>query len=378
MALKSHIPSVRRLDVARGLLTEVSSFLRNAEDEVGGVLIGRRESPDRVEVAVALFPPQTYANSYTCAFDSTLMTSICDVLDDVMSESDGQNIQPVGWIHTHPGLGAFFSAIDHRTFDQWAALDPMAVAIVVDPRYRSHCRRPSRHERFFINAQGRAPKVSETPEVGLPKGATLRLENGLNVDQSAPNDQMWAVITSKGALGRRPPSLRSEAVGTNATIFSNILASAWALKAVRHSDWFALSWHDPDQPSPCFALLIPDIRSRSRDSITGLRRLTEALSKSSGFPCGIRAMVRESSNAGRETLPGNTDIALWKRQRGSDGWKILDEHEKPVGELVGGFEAYADCQILRSSMDDLWPSFSRIGQSIILIDVQGIKKIPQG
>lgn len=103
--------------------------------EVGGVLLGLR-SRLTTRVVAALFPPQFSSDVTRCEFESHTLSGISDALEELGHDPDSgvaAGLKPVGWIHTHPHHGVFLSPVDRTTFRKWAALDPRAVAVVVDP-----------------------------------------------------------------------------------------------------------------------------------------------------------------------------------------------------------------------------------------------------
>jgi proteasome lid subunit RPN8/RPN11 len=98
--------------------------------ELGGVLLGQayeHRGQRYVEVAAALPAPSEDRGPYHFTFNA-------DVWAHVNQERDVRHpaLQIVGWFHTHPGLGVFFSA-DDVVVHSAAFVLPWHVALVIDP-----------------------------------------------------------------------------------------------------------------------------------------------------------------------------------------------------------------------------------------------------
>jgi proteasome lid subunit RPN8/RPN11 len=98
--------------------------------ELGGFLLGGLVEPENRIVEVRRFWPAVDARSAAASLTFTHETwsQIHRALDQ---QFPGERI--VGWQHTHPGLGVFFSGYDlfiHRNYFR----EPWQVALVVDPR----------------------------------------------------------------------------------------------------------------------------------------------------------------------------------------------------------------------------------------------------
>ena len=98
--------------------------------ELGGVLLGHayeHGGQRYVEVSAALPAPSEDRGPYHFTFNA-------DAWAHVNRERDAQHpaLQIVGWFHTHPGLGVFFSA-DDVVVQSAAFVMPWHVALVVDP-----------------------------------------------------------------------------------------------------------------------------------------------------------------------------------------------------------------------------------------------------
>ena len=110
------------------------AHVRSHRTEVGGLLIGRAyvagaDLPDTWWPLVWIdrfLPSETFRSS---GVSLAMGTEIWDRARSVMARNDGM---VVGWYHSHPNLGAFFSSTDRATqrafFNQ-----PYSVGLVVDP-----------------------------------------------------------------------------------------------------------------------------------------------------------------------------------------------------------------------------------------------------
>lgn len=113
---------------------KVAVHLAERDIELGGLLIGRvfGDGPEEeagplvkaVEISKAIQSQDYEATHISLAMDSSIWTLAHASLDE------GETI--VGWYHSHPGLGAFFSSTDQQT---QRAIFPHAysVALVSDP-----------------------------------------------------------------------------------------------------------------------------------------------------------------------------------------------------------------------------------------------------
>ena len=62
------------------------------------------------------------------AVDPVFQTKILDIL-----QQTGRGEMVVGWYHSHPGFGCWLNSTDVNTQQSFEALNPRAVALVVDP-----------------------------------------------------------------------------------------------------------------------------------------------------------------------------------------------------------------------------------------------------
>ena len=75
--------------------------------------------------------------AYIVCFEAALQVEAVDpVFQTKMLDMLKQTGRPeivVGWYHSHPGFGTWLSGVDINTQKSFEALNPRAVAVVVDP-----------------------------------------------------------------------------------------------------------------------------------------------------------------------------------------------------------------------------------------------------
>lgn len=106
----------------------IHSYLAGHAVEAGGLLVGSRfpvEAPGTI-VSIERFVPGT-------DFDGTgvSLTLGTKVWDDARPALDAGYVV-VGWVHSHPNLGAFFSGTDRKTQKAFFA-SPWQLGLCVDP-----------------------------------------------------------------------------------------------------------------------------------------------------------------------------------------------------------------------------------------------------
>jgi proteasome lid subunit RPN8/RPN11 len=112
----------------------IIEHLCSCETEIGGLLLGRAYAhgpglPSDLAPAIAIedFLP---SNQFRSTAVSLAMDT--EIWDRARAHIGGDHRMIVGWYHSHPNLGAFFSATDRRTqrafFNQ-----PYHVGLVIDP-----------------------------------------------------------------------------------------------------------------------------------------------------------------------------------------------------------------------------------------------------
>jgi proteasome lid subunit RPN8/RPN11 len=138
----------------------ILAHLRSHRTEVGGLLIGRAyvagaSLPDTWGPLVWIdrfVPSETFRSS---SVSLAMEIEIWDRARSVTAHNDGM---VVGWYHSHPNLGAFFSSTDRATqrafFNQ-----PYSVGLVVDP-IRGE-------EAWFIGADSASVRRESVLKTGL-------------------------------------------------------------------------------------------------------------------------------------------------------------------------------------------------------------------
>jgi hypothetical protein len=120
--------------VDAGFWRAMFDALRKRDVEIGGMALTIRAPGTLILLGVVL-PRQVHATGGSCEFSAAELGGLRDVID---SAADSLGIDTsdlkIGWVHTHPNMGAFLSGTDRSTIEQWRALDPMATPIVIDPQ----------------------------------------------------------------------------------------------------------------------------------------------------------------------------------------------------------------------------------------------------
>lgn len=127
-----------RVGVAAGARTTVLQHLRSARHEQGGLLVGEVFISDDADPAHVHAMTATRAVVVTRAVPALEFASSAislrmesGVWERARTERQSQEMV-VGWYHSHPGLGAFFSATDRRTQAAFFP-HPYSVGWVIDP-----------------------------------------------------------------------------------------------------------------------------------------------------------------------------------------------------------------------------------------------------
>jgi proteasome lid subunit RPN8/RPN11 len=124
-ALQNELP---RVVVSAACLRDMRSHLETSQDELGGLLIGRAYlAPSEIQTIVV------QSSLASRVFDSTgvslrMETEIWDRARPLLDAG----ALAVGWYHSHPNLGAFFSETD-RTTQRSFFRNAFSVGIVIDP-----------------------------------------------------------------------------------------------------------------------------------------------------------------------------------------------------------------------------------------------------
>ncbi|HQR52951.1 MAG TPA: Mov34/MPN/PAD-1 family protein [Burkholderiales bacterium] len=131
---------------------DVAQHLATSRDEQGGLLIGQVFTRDADAIAavfirIGVAAPDFASSGVSLRMESGVWTRAQEAL------REGELV--VGWYHSHPGLGAFFSATDRRTQRAFFA-HSYSVGWVRDPLRREECwfvggeSEPVPDERVFI------------------------------------------------------------------------------------------------------------------------------------------------------------------------------------------------------------------------------------
>ncbi|HEY0071909.1 MAG TPA: Mov34/MPN/PAD-1 family protein, partial [Chloroflexia bacterium] len=112
-------------------LTAMYSHLQtNLEQESGGLLLGRLSQFDGVlfiEITDILPADHAAATMFQLTFDSNTWAKLDEQKRKLFPDRD-----TVGWYHSHLGIGAFFSPLDHA-FHSAVFIEPWFVGVVIDP-----------------------------------------------------------------------------------------------------------------------------------------------------------------------------------------------------------------------------------------------------
>lgn len=147
-------PMSLRVLVDADVLARVLAHLRAAEVEQGGLLLGVAYSragaadprePCVVRVLAAVPAMQSHGSALSLRMDTPVWSAAAAQLESLRRAEAQARI--VGWYHSHPGIGAFFSDTDRRTQRAWFA-HPYSLGWVVDPVRGEHA--------LFAGAQSRA------------------------------------------------------------------------------------------------------------------------------------------------------------------------------------------------------------------------------
>merc|ERR1719299_357834 len=96
--------------------------------EVMGLMLGEFIDDYTVRVVDVFSMPQSGNSVSVEAVDPVFQTKMLDML-----KQTGRPEMVVGWYHSHPGFGCWFSGTDVNTQQSFEQLNPRAVGVVVDP-----------------------------------------------------------------------------------------------------------------------------------------------------------------------------------------------------------------------------------------------------
>lgn len=114
-----------------GVEEKIRRHLSTKRIELGGLLLGTVYSRrDLVSgIALILITDSVQSDDYLATGASLEMSP--SVWEKARARSDAEQFV-VGWYHSHPNLGAFFSGTDRRTQSQFFT-NPYSIGLVVDP-----------------------------------------------------------------------------------------------------------------------------------------------------------------------------------------------------------------------------------------------------
>lgn len=96
--------------------------------EVMGLMLGQFVDEYTINCVDVFAMPQSGTSVSVEAVDPVFQTKMLDML-----QQTGRGEMVVGWYHSHPGFGCWLSSTDINTQSSFEALNPRAVALVVDP-----------------------------------------------------------------------------------------------------------------------------------------------------------------------------------------------------------------------------------------------------
>lgn len=96
--------------------------------EVMGLMLGEFVDDYTIRCVDVFSMPQSGTGVSVEAVDPVYQTKMLDML-----KQTGRSEMVVGWYHSHPGFGCWLSGTDMNTQQSFEALNPRAVAVVVDP-----------------------------------------------------------------------------------------------------------------------------------------------------------------------------------------------------------------------------------------------------
>lgn len=131
-----------QVQIHQSVHQQVLKHLRTSDQELGGLLIGlpygNAQTPTQaalVQIIAAVAATQSSGTGYSLRMEAAVWSDANESLRVLQQTSPQARI--VGWYHSHPGLGAFFSATDCST---QAAFFNQAYSVgwVIDPSDDSH------------------------------------------------------------------------------------------------------------------------------------------------------------------------------------------------------------------------------------------------
>jgi proteasome lid subunit RPN8/RPN11 len=152
------------VEVTPNAVRQALAHLQHQSIEQGGLLIGRAWSnpnPNatsiaRVEIIEAIASNNSESTEYSLKMSAQVWTDANHRIKQ-LCEAGIRDIRIVGWFHSHPNLGAFFSSTDRATQAAFF-YQPYSVGWVIDPFTMD----ANRYQAFFMGAlaQGVEHRVS--------------------------------------------------------------------------------------------------------------------------------------------------------------------------------------------------------------------------
>mmetsp|Transcript_70850 Transcript_70850/g.153875 ORF Transcript_70850/g.153875 Transcript_70850/m.153875 type:complete len:317 (-) Transcript_70850:110-1060(-) len=146
--------------------------------EVMGLMLGEFIDDYTVRVVDCFSMPQSGNSVSVEAVDPVFQTKMLDML-----KQTGRPEMVVGWYHSHPGFGCWFSGTDVNTQQSFEQLNPRAVGVVVDPiqsvkgKVVIDCFRLISHQMLML---GQEPRQTTSNIGHLNKPSITGLIHGLN------------------------------------------------------------------------------------------------------------------------------------------------------------------------------------------------------
>ena len=146
--------------------------------EVMGLMLGQFVDDYTIHCVDVFAMPQSGTSVSVEAVDPVFQMAMLEML-----QQTGRPEMVVGWYHSHPGFGCWLSSTDINTQSSFEALNPRAVALVVDPvqsvrgKVVIDCFRLIHPQLLMLGQEAR----QSTSNVGhLPKASIQALIHGLN------------------------------------------------------------------------------------------------------------------------------------------------------------------------------------------------------
>jgi 26S proteasome regulatory subunit N11 len=146
--------------------------------EVMGLMLGEFIDDYTVRVVDVFSMPQSGNSVSVEAVDPVFQTKMLDML-----KQTGRPEMVVGWYHSHPGFGCWFSGTDMNTQQSFEQLNPRAVGVVVDPiqsvkgKVVIDCFRLINHQMLML---GQEPRQTTSNIGHLNRPSITALIHGLN------------------------------------------------------------------------------------------------------------------------------------------------------------------------------------------------------